>query len=129
MNTIRKEWEKNGRVSCEMKNETLSSMAKKLQIMATLPKLAYFITNKYTPLNTSSSIKRHPVRILMPLTTIKNEQQATRIVRKFIMLMAVLPINQITAIRNDKKMPKDCLDFQKVFDALSAKQIIYGKDK
>lgn len=122
MEKTKKEWQEKGRVTCSMKNKTLITMANRLENMLSLPKVGGILIEE------NDDINANPIRIFMHVSSNANDAEKIKTVRNLLTLASFIPsIKRIVALREDKKVPRNHIDFEDYKDILRANNISWDE--
>lgn len=122
MEKIKKNWGKTGKASVYMAKESLGSLAEKLEYMISLPEISGLMAE-----DKSNPDKISP-KIFMRIEKGLEKREKTQIVRDLLTIASFFPkLRKITAIREDKKMPKNYLPFPDFREYLREKGVIWDR--
>lgn len=124
MEKTRKEWEEKGRVSCSMKHKTLFSMASRLENMLSLPNIGGLLVEEEKDINGT------PFKIFMQVSPTADEAEKIKTIRNLLILASFIPsIKRIVALREDKKVPRNHIDFEDYKDFLYSNKLLWDEHK
>ena len=122
MEKIKKNWGKTGKASVYVAQEGLGSLVQKLEHMISLPGISGFMAE-----DKSKQDKITP-KIFMRIEKGLEERRKTQIVRDLLMIASFAPkLRKITAIREDKKIPKDHVSFPDFREYLREKGVTWER--